>query len=140
MRTSSAFSVAFLAVALLYHTASADPVFDSPGPGYREQLERTIPKREPRPVRFSFHDASRGDEVPIAYYARSDRGASDRIERVLSEAAIGYSLKAGVAPTVFVKPSDRVRAKELLENLPKEGHWSVIVIYEPKSKSTPDAR
>ena len=140
MHTSFAFSVAFLAATLLTRTATADPVFDSPGRGYREQLRRLVPAREPRPVRFSLHNPTGGKEVPVAYYTRSDQGASDRIRDVLSNAAISCSLKEGIAPTVFVKPTDRVKAKELLEQLPAEGHWSVIVIYEPKSESKSDVR
>jgi len=49
---------------------------------------------------------------------------------VLTDGGIPYVLSEDAVPTVLVKPTDRLKAKVLLEKLPGEGHWSVTPISE----------
>ena len=133
MRSPFALSLAIV-VALFPVAATSGPIFDSPGRGYREQFERVAPSRVPTDavLRVSefFGWTNREKEEPVAHYSLSDRGASDRIKRVLTEGGIPYLLSEDAVPTVLVKPPDRLKAKELLEKLPGEGHWSVTPITE----------
>jgi hypothetical protein len=139
MPSPLAVSLTFVA-ALLPVSAMADVLIDSPGRGYREQLER-LEKRPPRDVGPIFsrlraqwlqgYNATGDKEEPIAHYSLSDRGASERIKRALTDAAIPYLLTEGAVPTVLVKPADRLKAKALLQELAEEGHWSVTPIKDP---------
>jgi hypothetical protein len=139
MQSPLALSLTF-AAALLPVAAMADVLIDSPGRGYREQLEH-LEKRPPRDAGPIFsrlraqwlqpYKAAGEENEPIAHYSLSDRGASERIKRVLTDAAIPYLLTEATVPAVLVKPSDRLKAKALLQKLADEGHWSVTPIKDP---------
>ena len=139
MPSPLAVSLTFVA-ALLPVSAMANGLIDSPGRGYREQREQ-LEKRPPRDAGPIFsklraqwlqdYNATGDKEEPIAHYSLSDRGASDRIKRVLTDASIPYLLTDDTVPTVLVNPSDRLKAKALLQKLAEEGHWSVTPIKDP---------
>jgi hypothetical protein len=140
MSKSLALSVAFIVTTS--SAAFSQALFDSPGPGYRQQRGRLTPPElrapgvggvlvEPRVsnlvwkrIRNSFPkwEPNATDALKletVALFSSADKDAAEKIRRTLTNAGIPFLVDD--APVVKVDPSRAAEAKALLKKLATEG-------------------
>jgi hypothetical protein len=72
---------------------------------------------------------------PVAQFSLADKGADKAIREALTNAGIAFSITEGDAPVVQAPAYDALTAKELLEKLRVQGHWSVTPLSEKDAKA-----
>jgi len=92
----------------------------------------------PVPKTFLVWQPKQHGEETAAQFSTADEGVSDSIRRAFAEAEIPYFITEGDIPTVRVPPIAAIRAKEILQNLRTQGHWSLVTLSTKEGKLTPD--